>query len=63
MPSFEARLITERILVPNTPSFTARVEQRVELRHRLHQLDAVLFGFEPLVDFEERARRPGPPTG
>ena len=24
MPAFEARLITERILVPNTPSLTAR---------------------------------------
>ena len=45
--------MTERILVPKTPSFTARVEQRVEPRHRLHQADAVLLGLEPLVDLQE----------
>src|SRR5690606_27029217 len=32
---------------------TAR-EQRIEARHRLHQLHTVLLGLEPLVDLQER---------
>ena len=46
--------MTERILVPKTPSFDRPVEQRIEPRHRLHQADAVVLGLEPLVDLQER---------
>ena len=45
--------MTERILVPKMPSFTARVKQRVERRHRLHQADTVVLGLEPLVDLQK----------
>jgi hypothetical protein len=39
-------------LVPNTPSALA-LEQHVELRHRLHHLDAIGFVFQALVDLDE----------
>ena len=53
MPRGLARLMTERSLVPNTPSCLGALEQAVELGHRLHHLDAVGFVLEALVDLDE----------
>ena len=39
------------------------LEQRVEVRDRLHQADAVLLGLEALVDLQRTARRRAPATG
>ena len=52
-PSRLAALMTDRSLVPNTPSAFARSSSAVELRHRLHQLDAVLLVLQALVDLDE----------
>ena len=53
MPAALAALMTERSLVPNTPSAFAALEQRVEVGHRLHHLNAVLLGLQALVDLDE----------
>ena len=53
MPGFDARLMTERILVPNTPSLTARAKQLVEVRDRLHEADAILLVGQALVDLDD----------
>ncbi len=47
MPFGFAASITERILVPNIPFATCALQERVERRHGLHQLDAVL-GFRQI---------------
>ena len=53
-PAGSASLITERILVPNTPLAFRPGQQPVEAGHRLHELHAVGLVDQALVDLEER---------
>ena len=53
-PAGSASLMTERILVPNTPLATARASSVVEAGHRLHHLGAVDLVGQALVDLQER---------
>ena len=53
MPSFEGRLITERILVPNTPSFTARASSGSSAGIGFIRLTPSLSAASPLSTFRK----------
>ena len=54
MPAALAWLMTERILVPKMFFAVALVEQRGQVRHGFHQMDAVFLLGQTLVHFQKR---------
>ena len=54
MPAGSARVMNERILVPNTPRSVGPRQQAVQLGEGLHQAYAVLLVGESLVHLDER---------
>ena len=53
IPSFEGRLMTERILVPKTPSFTARVRRASSAGIGFIRLTPSFSAFQPFADLQK----------
>ena len=57
IPTRLARFMNERILVPNTPFSFARERKESETGDGIHNLDAVLFTGQALVDLQKGTLR------
>ncbi len=53
MPPAFACLMTDRIFVPKMRFDLPFLSSAARLRHRLHQLNTILFGGKALVDFQK----------